>query len=316
MQLPFSKPRPAIQTFNGAAYSFSLDKELTAKLRALANSQQTTLYTVLLAAYQVLLFRYTGRGEMVIGSPISARMRAEFEGIIGCFFNAIILRANLSGEDAFTEVLRQVRRKALEALEHQEYPSQLLAERLQADRDPSRPPLFQVNFILQKPPQLANHTRLAVDNGDSIIEIGSLRLKLVPIEKRHARVDLELEMVEAEDCLTAWFQYNVDLFDASSIAGLASHFKNLLSGIVADPLRKISFLPLLSECERQKIISEWSNTGEDYSKPVTIFELFDAQARKTPDSAAAVHGDDCRTYGQLRDQAKRLGSFLKELKND
>src|SRR6185295_12405468 len=151
IDFPMAMPRPSVQTYAGASFVFNLDKHLVEGLKELAQAEGATLYMVLLAAFHVLLHRYTGQDDILIGSPVSGRTRPEFKETVGCFFNAVVLRANLSGDPSFKSFLGQARSTVLRALEHQDYPSHLLVEKLQSNRNLSRPPLFQVTFILQRP---------------------------------------------------------------------------------------------------------------------------------------------------------------------
>lgn len=316
LNLHGSKPRPSVQSHRGATHGFKLSEETVRALKAMAQAEGATLYMVLLAAFQVLLHRYTDQEDILVGSPASARGRAEFEATVGCFFNAVILRANFSGDPTFQRFLSQVRQKVTGALEHQDYPSHLLAERLQATRDPSRPPLFQVTFILQQPHRFKEISALLLGEAGTQVDLGGLMLEIFPLEKRYARADLELEMIEAKGTMLAWLQYDTDLFDAATVARMAGHYQVLLAAIIEDPQQHISQLRLLTEAEHRRVVKEWSSSGADYSETLSISELFRQQAEKSPHKLAAVYDNSSLTFQELNDQAGKLARLIKELKHD
>lgn len=298
LDFPMARRRPPVRTFNGAEVRFSLDRELTQELRRLALSNHTTMYVVLLSVFEVLLHRYTGADDIVVGSPVQARPGAEFEGIAGCFFNVVLLRSDISSDPPFGELLAQTRRKVLGALEHQHYPSHLLAQRLPTERDPSRSPLFQVSFIFQKPMPGLFEDR---------------RIKLVPIERRFARNDLELEILEAQDSLLGSLQFNTDLFQPGDMARFTEHYRQLLLAAIATPTQRVSQLSMSSEVERQQIQGRWSKGEGGYSQAGTIAGLFAAQVARNPGKLAAIHGDRSRTFAQLDDDAGRLATLIEIL---
>jgi acyl-CoA synthetase (AMP-forming)/AMP-acid ligase II/acyl carrier protein len=317
LDLPISKPRPPVQTYAGASYGFGLAERLTARLKALAKSENATLYMTLLAAFQVLLHRYSGMNEILIGSPVSGRSRADFEAVIGCFFNTVILRADLSGDPSFSEFLKQVRRKVLRAIDHQDYPSHMLAERLQTKRDRSRPPLFQVTFILQKPHRSQPLAALpGSDVGPSGFDLGALKLKYYPLPERQSRVDLELEMIEANGALSGWLHYNRDLFDEAAIARLADHFTVLLEGVVTTAQERIANLPLLPEAEFDQLTKNWSGAEAGQPGDICIHHMLERQASQTPNKVVAVQGDRFLSFQELNDQAERLAGLLRRIEND
>ncbi len=312
LDFPMAHRRPPVRTFNGAELRFSVDRELTQQLRRLAASNQTTLYVVLLSVFAALLHRYTGSDDIVVGSPMQARPRAEFEGIAGCFFNVVVLRADFSADPAFSELLAQTRRKVLGALEHQDYPSHLLAERLLTERDPSRSPLFQVSFIFQQPVLATCSAPLRLEEGLRA-RLGDLQIKLVPVERRFARNDLELEILEAQDGLLGSFQFNTDLFQPGDIARLTEHYRQLLSAVLATPEQRVSQLSMIPEDERQQVLGRWSKSVGSYFRSTTINALFEAQVARSPGKVAAVYEDASRTFAQLNDDAARLAQLIERL---
>jgi non-ribosomal peptide synthetase component F len=299
-------------TFRGASHHFELSSELVDGLKALAQAEGTTLYTLLLAAFQVMLHRYTGQDDILVGSPVAARTRPEFEAVVGCFFNAVVLRGDLSGDPTFKKLLGQMRTRVLGALDHQNYPSHLLTQRLRQARDHGRRQLFQVFFNLQKVvglDSLASATpRRGVDDGAT-----ELVWSLVPLERRGARAELELELIESEGLLAGLLQYSTELCDAAGAKRLGHHYQNLLESIVAHPSERISRLALLDEPESRLLVNVWSTSGKVDRQPVCVHEIFDRQVEQTPDKLAAVDAHRSLTFRDLGAQVDQLASLIRGL---
>lgn len=240
LQLPTDRPRPAVQSFNGARHSFSLSRDLTMRLVELSRRENATLFMTLLTAFYVLLHRYTGATDIVAGTPVANRNRRELESLIGFFVNTLALRADLSGDPTFRELLAQVREVSLEAYAHQDLPFEMLVKELSSTRDWSRNPLVQVLFALQNMPEAASQ---------------SLGLTITPVDVNttQAQFDLILDVTEFAGQLHATFVYNTDLFESSTIQRMAAHFKVLLTGVVTDPGQSIGTLPLLTAAELQQL---------------------------------------------------------------
>lgn len=253
LNLPTDRPRPPIQTYNGASHKFQLSPKLTEQLKQLAQTQGATQSMVLLAAFQILLYRYTGQEDILVGVPTSGRTKSEFMPLVGYFVDPVVMRVNFSESPSFQEFLSQTRQTVSEALAHQDFPFALLVERLQSKRDPSRSPIFQAlfNFILQNLRQFEYSQQLLLGG-----EVDREGFKLKPYEmtQMEGQFDLDLMMAEGNGDLVGFFRYNTDLFDEQTIAQMASHFQNLLAAIVSNPQQKISQLPLLSEAEQQQIL--------------------------------------------------------------
>ena len=220
----------------------------------------------LVAAFQVLLYRYSGQEDIAVGMPIAGRKRTELEGLIGVFANTLVLRTDLSGNPGFRELLARVRGTALDAYTHQDVPFEKLVEELAPERDMSRNPLFQVMFVLQNVPDAA----LAMEG----LEVSSL-----PLESHSAKFDLALSVRESAQGLQTNWEYASDLFDAVTVKRMAQHFKRLLEAIVADPEQPIGELPLLTEPERNQLLVEWNDTAADYPKDRSIQQLFEDTSR-------------------------------------
>lgn len=315
VNLPTDRPRPPVQTYAGASHAFKLPASLTERLKSLAEERRMTIYAVLLAVFQILLHRYTGQENILVGSPAAGRSLAKFAGIIGYFINPIVLRADLSGNPALIEFLQQMRLTAHAALDHHDFPFTLLTEHLQVERDPSRHPLFQVMFVWQKARLLGNEGLAVLALGDSgaQVEVGELQLESFALKRRVAQFELTLMMAEAGGELMGSLQYNTDLFDASTIARMAGHFQTLLKGAIADSSQRVSDIEILTEIERSQILEEWNNEEASYPRDKLIHQLITAQAERTPDSIALVFEDEMLSYRALNRRANQLAYYLRSL---
>ncbi len=300
LNLPTDRPRPAIQTYQGRDYFFSVPAGLVKKLRALSQQENVTLFMTLLAAFQTLLHRYTGQDDIVVGSPIAGRSQVETEALVGFFMNALVLRAQTGGNPKFRDLLAQVRALCLEAYAHQDLPFEMLVQELQPRRDLSHNPLFQVLFVLQNTPQ-------------QTFELPGLTVHTLGGETTMAKFDLTLELTETGEGLQGRIEYNTDLFDESTMARLAAHWQTLLAGIVARPDQRLDDLPLLPDAERHQLLVEWNSTQAPYPQAECFPQLFEAQAARTPEAVAAEYEGQALTYGQLNWQANQLARHLQTL---
>jgi aspartate racemase len=297
LELPTDRPRPPEQGFGGAWESAQLPEWLSESLRALSRQEGATLFMTLLAAFQVLLSRYSRQDDIVVGTPIANRNRFEIEDLIGFFVNTLVLRSDLSGNPTFRELLRRVREVCLEAYEHQDLPFERLVQELRPERNLSYSPVFQVMFAVQNAPRRR-------------LELPNLRVTWVGVEGGTAKFDLALSVVEGKQGLGAAFEYKRDLFDRATIGRMLGHYRTLLEGIVEDPDRRISLLPLLTEEERREMLVTWNDTRRDYPRDVCVHELVEAQAERTPDAIAVVFGDRRLTYCELNARANQLAHYL------
>ncbi len=315
LELPADRPRPPLQTYRGAVHSFKLNDQLSRALNALAQRTGATLYTTLLAAFQALLWRYTGQDDILVGAATTGRSRADLASIVGYFVNLIPLRANLAGNPTFAALLEQTRRATLEAFAHQDYPFPLLVEHLQPERDLSRHPLFQVVFVLQKA-HLPNDRELgsfALGDSRARMELGGLAIESVALEQQIAQFDMTVFMAEAGGGLAGTFQYNADLFEAATIARMAGHFETLLGAIAIDPALPVSRLPVLTQAERRQLLVEWNESAADYPRSSCFHELFEAQAARTPAAIAVVCEGQQISYGELNGRTNQLAHHLRSL---
>ncbi len=305
LDMPTDRPRPSLQSFNGKSFHFKLQDELAIKLAQLAKREGMTLYATVLAAFQVLLFRYTGQDDILVGSPTAGRNRAELEEILGYFLNPIVLRAKMSPEKTFAELLGEVKQTLLDGLTNQEYPFPMVVEDLQPPRDASRSPIFQVAFGWDKPRRLSEDQ---ADNGGA--NLGALTP--FALGQQGAAFDLMLMMLNIGDSLSGALQFNTDLFDESTIARIVDHFQVLLAGIVADPQTSLAALPLLGVDERKRQLDEANNTKANYPRSKCLQQLFEDQVARTPDATAVVHGKETLSYAELNARANQLGGYLRE----
>jgi amino acid adenylation domain-containing protein len=315
LDLPTDRPRPHVQTYEGASRSIRLSAELTRKLKALSEEHGATLYMSLLAAFKVLLYRYSGQTDLIVGSPTTGRTRAEWAGLVGYFVNPVPLRSSLSGNPTFTELLSQVRQTVLEALEHQDYPFSLLVEKLQPERDPSRTPLFQVMFMLQKAHILADQglSSFALGEEGARMDLGGLPLESLSLEQRVAPFDLTLMMAEAEDGLAASLVYNTSLYEPETAERILSQFQILLESIVADAGQRVADLPLLTASEKTRVLVDWNETRSDTPQDRCIHQLFEEQVEKTPEAPAVVFGNTQLSYRELNERANQLAHYLRRI---
>ncbi|RKH37600.1 non-ribosomal peptide synthetase, partial [Corallococcus sicarius] len=297
LDLPTDRPRPAIQTFRGATVPVRMPGELALAVRQLCQREGVTPFMLLLAAFQVLLHRYSGQDDVSVGSPIAGRNVAESEDLIGLFVNSLVLRARLGGDPSFRELLAQVRETTLGAYAHQDLPFERLVEALRPARDLSRPPLFQVMFVHDQDTQQA-------------LALPDLTLRPLGVEQRTSKFDLTLFLSVTPEGLSGAFEYNADLFDAPTLERMAGHLQHLLRAAVAQPALPLSRLPLLPEAEAHQLLREWNATHATFPGEDCLHHAIEAQALRTPDALAVL--DDTRTlsFRELDAHANRLAWHL------
>ena len=297
LELPADRPRPAVNSHRGAKQSLTLPAELTAALKSVSEREGVTLFMTLLAAFQTLLHRYSGQDEIVVGTPIANRNRAETEGLIGFFVNTLVLRTGFAGNPSFRELLERVRDVALGAYAHQDLPFEKLVEELQPDRSLSHTPLFQVAFVFQNAPM-------------DRLELSGLRLTPLGGDNGTAKFDLTLFMEETDRGLSGGIEYNTDLFDAETIQRLLGHYQYLLEGIVDNLDQTICELPLLTPAEQQQLL-EWNPTDVVYPVSGSLQAIFETQAALTPNAVALTFKNERLTYAELNQRANQLAHYLR-----
>ena len=314
LTLPTDRPRPPVQTWAGDTAWSTLDGDLTRRLRELARGEGATLQALLLAAFHALLQRYSGQDDLLVGCPVSGRTGPKLADLVGYLVNVVVARGDLSGDPAFREHLARVRRSMLDALEHQDYPFPLLAERLQPARDPSRSPLFQVMLSFQKAAGPGDLAALAVEDPETGVGLGALRLKPLRLARRPAQLDLTLEIAEAGDRLSLALRFNADLFDAATAERALGHFAVLLAGAAERPESALSALPLLTAAESRQLLDAWNDTA---APPVweegCVHRLFEAQADRAPEAVAVEDEAGSVTYAGLERRANQLAHYLRRL---
>ncbi|HMF57480.1 MAG TPA: amino acid adenylation domain-containing protein [Pyrinomonadaceae bacterium] len=298
LELPADNPRPAIQTFLGARVYFHLSKALLEALRELSREEGATMYMILMAAYKLLLCRYTGQEDIIVGCSIANRDRPETQDMVGFLLNLLVLRTDLSGNPSFRELLIRERETALGAYAHQDLPFGKLVQELRPKQDPSRNPIAQAAFIYLDFPELTTMepmglkaTPLVVDNGAS-------------------RFDLTLALVETPDGLEGSLEYIEGLYERTRIERMAKHLETLLQGIVANPDGRIRELPLLTSEERDRLLFEWNDNHRDAPPYRVIQQLVEAQVERTPDAIALEFEGQAITYYELDGRANQLARFL------
>ncbi|HET8887656.1 MAG TPA: non-ribosomal peptide synthase/polyketide synthase [Candidatus Angelobacter sp.] len=299
LDLPTDYPRPALPHHRGANIRFEMSAELTARLKELSSRQEATLFMVMLAAFDALLFRYSGQEDIAVGSPIANRNRKEIENLIGFFVNTLVLRADVTHKPSFVELLRRVKKATLDAYANQDLPFEKLVEAVSPERDISRTPLFQVVFAMQSAP-LAE------------VPLGDLKLQLFNVNSSTAKFDLTLGVVEDGGTFKASLEYNTDLFEPDTAQRMVDHYLTLLEGIVSEPERPIVHLPMLTQAE-QRQLAEWNRTDAEWQKDKCLPEFFEEQARRIPTATAAEFQGQQLSYHELDRRSNQLGRYLQKL---
>jgi amino acid adenylation domain-containing protein len=298
LELPTDHPRPPVQTYRGASVPVELSPELLERLQVLGRREGATLYMTLLSAFQVLLGKYAGSDDVVVGSPIAGRMRKEIEELVGFFVNTLVLRTDLSGDPSFREVLGRVREVTLGAYAHQEVPFEKLVAELQPERSLSHSPLFQVTFTLQ-------------NAGGGGVALPGLEVSGVGAELASARFDLSLELAATPQGLRGRLDYSTDLFERGTVERMLGHLTRVLEQTAADADVRLSQLELTSEAERALVLEEWNRTDVEYPADRCIHEQFEAQAACTPGAVAVRFEEESLTYRELNERANQLAHYLR-----
>ena len=299
LELPTDRPRPSVQTYSGSGLAASLGEPLSQRARALALQSGTTLFVTLQAAFAVLLSRYSGQRDVLLGTQVANRTHRKIEPLIGFFANTLVLRHNLLGNPGFSDFLGQVSEVDLQAHTHGEMPFEALVELLQPKRDMSYSPLFQVHFSLQK-------------NVLENLKLPGLAAAVLEHDHHRAKWDLNLTVTEHGGDLECWWEFNSDLFDQSTIARMAGHFRNLLDGIVADPHCLIGELPLMDQEEHHQMLVSWNQTHSSFPAKRGAHGYFEIQAKHKPEAVAVVQGHRFVTFETLDVRAQGVAEALRE----
>ncbi|WP_429848139.1 amino acid adenylation domain-containing protein [Brevibacillus panacihumi] len=317
LDLPTDKPRPAIQTYRGTIHQRSADAKLLQKLNRIARQNQTTLYTLLLSAYQILLHRYTGQDDILVGSPSAGRTRARDAKLVGYLVNPLVMRGCLSGQPSFEQFLARMRQVVGEALANQLCPFSEVVKRVGQDRDPSRSPIFQTMFVMQQAPMegIAGLTAFALDEPDAGINLGTLEMKSYTDPERMVQYDITLTAGVSPGRLALSWEYNTDLFAVETIERMSRHFVNLLESIASNPSQSIGYLSMLDPSEEQMLLHGWNMTDcpklqEIDLEKTCLPEMFARQATKTPDAIAVSDPKHQISYRELDQWARRIAITL------
>jgi len=315
LDLPTDFARPAVQSYQGAVKHFYLDPTLTRALIALGESHGASLYTVLLAAFQALLARYSGQADIVVGTPVAGRTRPGLHDLVGYFVNLLPMRGDLSGNPTFDEYLGRVRRTVSDGLEHQDFPFGLLVHRLQGNPDPSRPPLFQVMFAHQKIQPLDDQglAPFALGIPGARLDLHGLAVESIAFARQTALFDLTMMTARDGDRLCVALEYSTDLFKSSTIDRMADGFRNLLEAIIAEPGRRLADLALFSGAERHQLLGVWAAAPAIPHEDSGIHHRFERQVELSPDAVALVWGEESLTYRDLNRLSNSLAHRLIEL---
>lgn len=296
LNLPADRPRAAGQKSPAARVILDLDKGVAESLKALSKQQGVTLFMTLLAAFQTLLHRYCGQDDLVVGTPIAGRTRSEVESLVGFFVNTLVMRTKVDGIPTFLELLANARDTALGAYAHQDIPFEKLVEEINPVRDLDTTPLFQVFFAYQNAPRVA-------------VEFAGIESTPLEVSNGQSKFDLLITVMDWDAGLRLRAEYAVDLFDAKTIERMLDNFHTLLKGIVNDPSRRLSDLPLLTAHERHQVVSTWNDTARHYPDSC-VQQLFEAQVEQMPDGVAVTFGDRQLSYQELNCRANQLARYL------
>ncbi len=301
LELPTDRARPALQSYRGGRRRLSIPKRVTERLEEIGQEQEATIYMVLMAGFQVLMMRYSGQKDIVIGTPIAGRTRGELEGLIGFFVNTLVMRGDMRGNPRFTEMVRRVRGVALGAYGHQEVPFERLVEELGVEREMSHAPVFQVMMGLQNAPR-----------GESQ-QVRGLKLSRIGGERGTSKFDMTMGLIETGEGIAGTVEYNTDLYDEATIERMIRHYERMMERIGVDEEQRVMEIEMLGEDERRQILEEWNETRRDYPTNYCIHELFQQQVERTPNAVAVKYEEEEVTYEELNRRANQLAHYLQGL---
>ncbi|MBP2656774.1 MAG: amino acid adenylation domain protein, partial [Firmicutes bacterium] len=298
LNMPTDYLRPAIRSLEGDRLGFTLGEEVTAGLNKIAGQTGTTLYMVLLTAYNILLSKYTGQADIVVGVPIAGRSHADLENIIGMFVNTLAMRNYPEGTKSFKEFLQEVKDNAIAAYDHQAYQFEELVDKLAVTRELNRNPLFDTMFVLEDTDKVA-------------MEVENLNFVPCKFENKISKFDFTLQASERNNCLEFVFEYYSKLFKKETVERMGRHFISILQCIIKQPQIKLAEIEILSEAEKKQILSGFNNTKADYQKDKTVQELFETAAVRNPENIAVAYGEQRLTYKELNSKANQLARVLR-----
>lgn len=299
LALPFDFPRPAVQGQKGNRYAWTVDGEVGRRLHDIGCREQASLFMTVLAAFNLLLARYSGQSEFCVGTPVANRSQPECDSVIGCFVNTVALRADLSGHPSFRELLARVRKTVLEAQANQDFPFERLVDVLHVPRSLSHTPLYQVMLTLEE------------DQPDPC-RLDGLDIRRMKTSTRTSVFDLTLELVAMKDgALEAVFEYSTDLFAGETIARMAGHFQELLRQIALNPAASVGEFSMLSKDEKRQLLLGWNDTAAYYPRECCLHQLFEERARLMSDAVAVICNGTSYSYRSLNERANQLARYLR-----
>ena len=315
LSMPTDRPRSVAVSGQGTSLPIDLGVDLSDAVRALAAGHGATPFVVLLTAYQILLHRYTGQQDIVVGSPVYGRDRQEFADVVGLFMNMLPLRATFDDDPPLQKLLARVRQIVVEGTEHQDYPFSLVVEKLRPNRDFSRNPVFQTVFILQKYPKASGlEAFLGHAGSEERAEFGGLVLEPFPVSQQEGQLELAVELTEKDGAYQGVMKYDPGLFDALTMRRFLSHYAILLRSIVASPEKRVSELPLLEKTEREWLVTELNPPDREYPRQRTVVDLIQAQAARKPEAKAVSFESETLTYSELDIRSTRLARHIRSLR--
>ena len=297
LNLPTDKPRPKVQTINGAVETVQFDPELVSNLKELSRNESVTLFMVLMAGLRTILHKYTGDKDIVIGTPVAGRTHRETESLIGCFINTLGIRSSVDSQMEFSDILQAEREESLQAFSNQDVPFEKIVEELNPDRNLGHTPIFQVMMTLQ-------------NMSIGALELDDLKMSRVDIPSSGARYDLAFWLVEVDGKINCSVEYNSDLFEAESIQTLLRFYNTLLKQIVAEPDIKISDIDLLRGTEEEKALERWNENDHNFDENVFIHEKIKDIGLELPQKDAVISGDKNITYQQLDLESDKIAAYL------
>lgn len=302
LELPSFKTRPLIQTYNGDTVKHTFGKEFSEKLKSFCKENDLTLFMILMSGVNALLYRYTGQNDIIVGTPVAGREHPDLENQLGLFLNTLAIRTHIKDEVTFLDLIANQKETLLEAYDHQNYPFDLLINKLNLKRDPSRSALFDVLVVLQNQSQLKNI---------NTEELSDIEVSYFDFNDKTAQVDISFRFVEI-DSLHLTIEYNTDIYEGHLIAKMFSHFENLLTHLLENPLKAIEQIDYLTETEKQQLLFDFNDTDVIYPKDKTVVDLFEEQALRTPDNIAVVFHETQLSYRELDEKSNQLAAYLIE----
>ena len=301
LEIPSDRPRPALQSFRGTTCRFQIPQDLSFEMKEMCRKENLTQFQLLLAAYALLLQRYTGLEDIIVGCPFANRSRPELNGLVGLFVNTLPIRMDLSGNPCVLDFLKQIREVMWDAFSWQAAPFEALVSKITPQRDLSHTPVFQVLITLRNIPKFQT-------------SLEKLKVESILQEEASSQFDISMEFDVGENGqLDGSLKYNVDLYNANTIILLISHYQNLLEELLNKPDCLISDLEMLSSSERQRIVIDWNNTYADFPREMCIHELIEEQVERTPDSPALIFGNQKLTYREVNERANQIAHILHKL---